>query len=443
MNSVLSSFAKGAGIGNQLRQRKDMKNVSALASMGDYKGAHKAALSSGNTRAANDLQTMMSQMSKDQAAQAAAVMQKATGAAIGILQRHKGNPQAIFQAMVQIGPQFGITNEMLQSAQSDPEGALMALVGQNEEFQKTYAKAAGDNATNFTLTQGQSRFGPQGQEIASVAAKPVAVADGSQLYGADGAMIAENEKDAPQAAPMSEYQRQTLALEREKLNAPNSGADFGKTPIYYTNADGTTSIGVMQGDQFRPAKTPEGVQVLSPYQKAEQGQSGRTAGKSRAEAQFNLGNIESQVKLARKTVQDLKNHKGLDAGTGKDANLPALWNLDKKAFLAQLKQAQGQVFLSAFERLKGGGVITEVEGLKAQQALARLDNSQSKEDFIKALNDLDLILAESLEVARGKAGEGNSIQDAQSAKVATKVEYDALPSGATFIAPDGSKRVKP
>ena len=49
-----------------------------------------------------------------------------------------------------------------------------------------------------------------------------------------------------------------------------------------------------------------------------------------------------------------------------------------------------------FERLKGGGVITEIEGQKATQALARMKESQSTEQFIESLNQFKTILQDGL-----------------------------------------------
>lgn len=55
---------------------------------------------------------------------------------------------------------------------------------------------------------------------------------------------------------------------------------------------------------------------------------------------------------------------------------------------AKIDQVRGDVFLSAFATLKGGGQITELEGTKAEQAQARLSTAQSEEDFRDALNEL-------------------------------------------------------
>lgn len=54
---------------------------------------------------------------------------------------------------------------------------------------------------------------------------------------------------------------------------------------------------------------------------------------------------------------------------------------------ARIDQIKGGAFLQAFESLKGGGQITELEGQKAEQAQSRLNTAQSEEDFREALQE--------------------------------------------------------
>jgi hypothetical protein len=67
----------------------------------------------------------------------------------------------------------------------------------------------------------------------------------------------------------------------------------------------------------------------------------------------------------------------------------------------RIEQLKGQAFLQAFETLKGGGQITEREGIAAQNAIARLDQSQSDEAYRAALTDLRNIMARAYERATG------------------------------------------
>jgi hypothetical protein len=56
-------------------------------------------------------------------------------------------------------------------------------------------------------------------------------------------------------------------------------------------------------------------------------------------------------------------------------------------FESRLGQIQGAAFLQAFESLKGGGAITEIEGQKATQAISRMNAATSEREFKAAAND--------------------------------------------------------
>ncbi len=62
-------------------------------------------------------------------------------------------------------------------------------------------------------------------------------------------------------------------------------------------------------------------------------------------------------------------------------------------FDKKFKQVIGKAFLKAFNDLRGGGSITEVEGIKATEAITRLSRSSSEVEFIRAARELEDILA--------------------------------------------------
>ena len=75
---------------------------------------------------------------------------------------------------------------------------------------------------------------------------------------------------------------------------------------------------------------------------------------------------------------------------------------DAARALSKIQQIQGQTFLQAYEGLRGGGQITEVEGKKAEAALARLNTDQSPEDFKNALGELRIIVENGMKRSRGE-----------------------------------------
>ena len=77
---------------------------------------------------------------------------------------------------------------------------------------------------------------------------------------------------------------------------------------------------------------------------------------------------------------------------------------DAADFEAKLGQVQGKLFLQAFDTLKGGGQITEVEGEKATSALANLSASQSEVQFRAALLEFRYEVGELVKLARKRSG---------------------------------------
>jgi len=187
--------------------------------------------------------------------------------------------------------------------------------------------------------------------------------------------------------------------------ARGNKTDLGKTPIYLRGQDGGVSIGQLGDGKIVPAQIQDGMTVIDPQQKSMMQQQGRSQGKIQGETLQNLPVVETNAARALETVDMLLNHKGIDAGTGFSAKIPAIPGSDKYAFNVANKQAQGQVFLQAYEALKGGGVITEIEGLKGEQALARMNTAQSRADYEQGLRDYKRVIENGLAAARAKAGQ--------------------------------------
>lgn len=92
------------------------------------------------------------------------------------------------------------------------------------------------------------------------------------------------------------------------------------------------------------------------------------------------------------TIDGILNDPALDTSTGIFSPLQSVPGTPQRRFGARSKQLEGQAFLQAFESLKGGGQITEIEGTKATQAIGRLDTAQSADDYRQALTELRDIL---------------------------------------------------
>jgi len=69
--------------------------------------------------------------------------------------------------------------------------------------------------------------------------------------------------------------------------------------------------------------------------------------------------------------------------------LPAELSAGARDFANRAGQVAGQTFLQAYESLKGTGQITEIEGVKAEQAISRLrDRYVTENEYLQAVKDL-------------------------------------------------------
>jgi hypothetical protein len=111
-----------------------------------------------------------------------------------------------------------------------------------------------------------------------------------------------------------------------------------------------------------------------------------------------------QFNEALKTVQLAREHPGREWGVGAMSGLASsIPGSSAMGFSKIMAQIGGKNFLNAYQQLKGGGAITEIEGTKAEAAQARLATAQNKQDFNKALDDFENALRSDLEQVQRKA----------------------------------------
>lgn len=139
---------------------------------------------------------------------------------------------------------------------------------------------------------------------------------------------------------------------------------------------------------------------------------GKTTGEELTKAQFDAPRAVQVAETAIKHVDELLAHPGFDQAVGKSSmvgiqKIPGTKSYD---FMNRLDQVKGGAFLEAFNQLKGGGQITEVEGKKATDALARMNNTTSEEEFKAAAKDFKDTVAKGMQRAKAKAGGGQPQQ---------------------------------
>jgi len=102
-------------------------------------------------------------------------------------------------------------------------------------------------------------------------------------------------------------------------------------------------------------------------------------------------------------IETLLEHPGLDAAVGGTSIFPTRPGSDAADFEARFDQIKGEAFLSAFQKLKGGGTITETEGKKAESALARMQLSQSEKEFKSAAKEFKTTIEDGVNRKKAQA----------------------------------------
>ncbi len=145
---------------------------------------------------------------------------------------------------------------------------------------------------------------------------------------------------------------------------------------------------------------------------------------AQAEAVTQLSGAANQLVQNVDNITELRNHPGLSGSVGFKGKEQffglrdkPLAGTDEASFNARLDQLLGGAFLEAFETLKGGGQITEIEAAKAEQAITRLrDVNQSEEEWLDALDDYEQAIRDGFaklqSEARGEFGISDKAQQA-------------------------------
>ncbi len=145
---------------------------------------------------------------------------------------------------------------------------------------------------------------------------------------------------------------------------------------------------------------------------------------AQAERQRALDGQRASVSSQIGVIDKALNHPGRETAVGLSGKVDPrnyVPGTDATNFQVLMDQIGGAAFLQAFESLKGGGQITEVEGKKATDAIARLNRNQSGPEFEQSLKDLREVMA----AGQARLG-GTASQQAPAAQPA------AQPAGATI-----------
>jgi len=206
--------------------------------------------------------------------------------------------------------------------------------------------------------------------------------------------------------------------------------EYSLNPVYGTDAQGNTVLlQTGKSGEAIQTKLPDGVKVSSGVDKVDLGtswgiidkrsgqmigtqpkdiagkESAEEVGKARGQAIATLPTTIANAEQTLQVIKSLKEDPYRQQATGLSSvfnAVPATGGFD---YAQKLEQLKGRTFLEAFQALKGGGAITELEGKKAEAAIARLNPGQSEKSFLEALNELEQIVQAGIERAKQKAGQ--------------------------------------
>ena len=186
---------------------------------------------------------------------------------------------------------------------------------------------------------------------------------------------------------------------------------FARNPAQITDVGGVpTAVDRLTGETTA-LSTPEAVgRSESTIETVKANESDRRS------AQQALPDLQRDAEYTINTIEKLLAHEGFDSrygltsAGGRIVPVPGGKGAGAQAIINQLG---GQIFLQAYERLKGGGVITEIEGEKAEKALARaLDQNTSPEEARAAFREFTEYVQKGLELKQKQASASYAPQEA-------------------------------
>ena len=164
-----------------------------------------------------------------------------------------------------------------------------------------------------------------------------------------------------------------------------AGSD-SKQPLAYINDKGQAVWGTIAEARGRPSAAYDPItKQLVATGMAE----GRETGAAAGAAKVALPEAKLTLEQVKKDVSELESHPGFESTVGWTfkPGFRFIEGSDEAGFMKLLEQVQGGAFLDAYQLLKGGGAITEIEGVKATQAKNRMSKATNEAEFKKAGKD--------------------------------------------------------
>jgi hypothetical protein len=359
---IFGAMQRGLQAGQQQRLQSSRLQAGGLAASGDLAGAQSTALRSGDLQFASQI----SQLSAQQR-------------------------DALRQRYQQIG---SLSLQALQ--EKDPaqqKNALVYIVGHSEELgvprdeiQKSLQGVDTNDPKQVTMLL---------QRLSSNAAS----------FENTLSMV---HSQAQMDLAKSQFERQSKQTDAliEHYKAEDSRAGAGNANVQSVIQTAGGAYGVLRDGSLKKL-TDEAGKPLIGYQ-ADVGLKGdikkaQEIGTESGKTTFALPMIEQQTNMALGTVDSILNDPAKKDRVGFLGVTPAIPGTPGAGFDLKIDQLKGEAFLSAYNSLRGGGAITDIEGKKATEALVRAGQAQKVSDFDTAMNEYKKILKTGLERARKQA----------------------------------------
>lgn len=301
---------------------------------------------------------------------------------------------------------------------SAPQGALETFRGYQS------AQADYKPIKVFNPATGREEYRSEGQVVGGAPTTPAPLRAQTQP-GVTGAGYNGGDRDLANRESI-----QIIQAEMNRATRPEDKAALGREIMRLQQQSG-----LPQGTPMQPQSGAYAAGPSLAEQNQAKADEARMVGQAKADVQA-TDQRASAISGARdmlSVIDSLQQHPGRATSTGLSGVLDPrnyIPGTDAKDFRVALDQLQGKTFLQAFENLKGGGQITEVEGKKASDAIARLNTSQSDAAFNKALGDLKQVVTGSLARQEASAQRGG-VQAGQPASAPRQLLSTLPPANAS------------
>lgn len=230
-----------------------------------------------------------------------------------------------------------------------------------------------------------------------------------------GELIPSLQQSNPQAAALLQSPQMQFAMKysqpRDVASIMQSLLPGARTQGYYGSQilenpeTGETMMGQFsRSGGFVPTQNvPEGYQPVAGYLPDVAGRRkyAETTGKMSAEKYMRMPESLAKTEYTIDVIDELLQHPGLKYAVGAEGINPfPIPGTSQGDFVVLHNQLAGRVYSQAYETLKGGGHITEFEGKKVAEGLARLSRVQSEKEYKAALRELQGILKEGMQRMR-------------------------------------------